>query len=181
MPEKISTDVKMDTTALTQTEDYMSASFRKVAIGSDHGGAYLKEEVKKFLQLQGFEVTDFGGDPEVSTDYPDVAFKLAEAVSRGEFLFGVLLCGTGIGISIAANKVKGIRAALCFTSTHARLARAHNNANILVLGGRTTGREVALDIVRAFIEEKFEGGRHARRIGKILEYEFNKRDSIQDQ
>ncbi len=151
--------------------DFKPPKIVKVAVGSDHGGALLKNHIKKYLEEKGFLVQDFGGDPEVSTDYPQVAFKLGEAVAKGEFEFGVLCCGTGIGISIAANKVKGVRAALCFNTTMARLAKQHNNANVIVMGGRIIGPVLAEDIVQAYIDAKFEGGRHQRRVDQIADYE----------
>ncbi len=143
----------------------------KLAIGSDHGGYALKEKIKDYLLNNGYNVEDFGCFSEESTDYPDYALKVAEAVSCGEFDAGILICGTGIGISIAANKVKGIRAALCHDGLTARLAKQHNNANILCMGGRTTGIETAKDIVDNWLNSEFEGGRHLRRINKITDIE----------
>ncbi len=145
----------------------------RVAIGSDHGGFRLKEEIKSYLIEKGYDVDDFGCYSEESVDYPDFAKKVAEAVAKGDYGFGVLMCGTGIGISIAANKVKGIRAALCHDGLTARLAKQHNNANILCMGGRTTGLETAKDIVDNYLSHEFEGGRHLRRINKIMDIENN--------
>jgi ribose 5-phosphate isomerase B len=146
----------------------------KIAIGSDHAGFRLKEIIKNFLKTKGIEVEDFGTHTEESVDYPDYAFKVAEAVSTGEFDFGILVCGTGIGMSISANKVKGIRAALCNDLYTAHASREHNNANVLCMGGRVVGDEVAKEIVNTFLNAKFEGGRHERRINKIEDYENSK-------
>lgn len=146
----------------------------KIAIGSDHGGFSLKEIVKDYLQENDYDVTDLGCFSGESVDYPDFALKVAEKVASGEFEKGVLLCGTGIGISISANKVKGIRAALCHDHLTASLAARHNNANILCMGGRTTGPETAKDIVNAWLNTPFEGGRHLRRLDKITEIECKK-------
>lgn len=143
----------------------------KIAIGSDHGGYELKELIYKFLQEEGFEVTDFGTHSEESCDYPVYAQKVAEAVAAGKYQRGIVLCGTGIGISIAANKVPGIRCALVSDCYSARATRQHNDSNMLALGGRTTGPEVALDIVRTWIATEFEGGRHQRRVDLISELE----------
>ncbi len=143
----------------------------KIAIGSDHGGFKLKEIIKEYLINKGYSVSDLGCYSEDSVDYPDYAEKVARAVANGEYDLGVLMCGTGIGISIAANKVKGIRAALCHDGLTARLAKQHNNANIICIGGRTTGIETAKDIIDNFLESEFEGGRHLRRINKIKDIE----------
>ncbi|BBB33103.1 ribose 5-phosphate isomerase B [Thermotomaculum hydrothermale] len=143
----------------------------KIAIGSDHGGFKLKEVIKNYLIDKGYQVDDLGCYSEESVDYPDFAEKVAKAVAGGDFNLGVLMCGTGIGISIAANKVKGIRAALCHDGLTARLAKQHNNANIICMGGRTTGVETAKDIIDNFLSSEFEGGRHLRRINKIKDME----------
>ncbi len=144
----------------------------KIAIGADHGGFALKEEIKKFLQNAGYDVTDFGTNSEESIDYPDIAYPLAKAVSEGRYDRGILICGTGIGMSLVANKVKGIRAALCSDVYSARYSVRHNNANILTFGGRVLGVELAKEIVRVWIEEKFsEEERHIRRVKKILDLE----------
>lgn len=144
-----------------------------IAIGSDHGGYELKEHVKKHLVENGVEVKDFGTFSEASVDYPDCAKPVCEAVINGEAERGILLCGTGIGISIVANKYKGIRAALCSDVYSATMAKQHNNANILCLGGRVTGRELAFMIVDTWLKTEFEGGRHADRIKKIHDIENN--------
>ena len=138
-----------------------------IAIGSDHGGFELKTHVIKYLKEQGIELFDFGIYSEDSCDYPDVAEKVAKAVANGEYEKGILICGTGIGISIAANKVDGIRAALCGDVYSAKMTRKHNDANILCMGGRVTGRELAFMICDTFLSEEFEGGRHQNRIDKI--------------
>lgn len=143
----------------------------KIALGSDHGGLNLKKEIIKHLESKNIEVMDFGTHTENSCDYPDYALKVAEEVVAQNFELGILICGTGIGISISANKVPGIRAALCHDTFSAHSTREHNNANILTLGERVVGRGLALDIVDAFINAKFEGDRHQKRIDKITEIE----------
>ena len=146
----------------------------KIAIGSDHAGYELKEQVKG--SLAGLhEVTDVGTDSTDSVDYPDFALSVARLVAEGKVERGILLCGTGIGMSVAANKVRGIRAALAFDLYTAMQARRHLDANILVLGAGVTGRALALEIVTKWLETPFEGGRHARRIEKIrrLEDDYN--------
>ena len=143
----------------------------KIAIGSDHAGFELKEQIKAFLDARGTVWEDFGADSEDAVDYPDTAFPLAQAVVRGKFDLGILVCGTGIGMSIAANKVRGIRAALCLTPAMAAMARRHNDANVLTLGGRILSPKAAMDIVETWLSTAFEGDRHARRVGKILSYE----------
>ncbi|MGQ9584454.1 MAG: ribose 5-phosphate isomerase B [Anaerolineae bacterium] len=148
----------------------------RIAVGADHGGFRLKERVRRFLEEEGHRVEDFGTDSEASVDYPDFGRPVAEAVARGDFDRGVLICGTGIGMSITANKVPGVRAALCHEGFSARLARMHNDANILCMGGRVLGEELALDVVRVFLETSFEdGGRHARRVGKVAALEASAR------
>ena len=142
-----------------------------IALGSDHGGFALKEEIKKHLEEQGIEVRDFGCHSLESVDYPDIAYLLGKAVSAGECEKGILCCGTGIGISIAANKVKGIRAACCSDCFSAKLTRQHNDANVLCMGGRVVGPGLALMMVDLFLNTEFEGGRHQRRIDKITEIE----------
>lgn len=139
----------------------------QVAIGSDHAGLVLRAVVKKKLQASGVEVHDLGPEDATSVDYPDFAAKVCKEVASGRAELGVLVCGTGIGMSIAANKHKGIRAALCRTEFEARMARAHNFANVLCLGERVTGAGVAEGIVAAFLESSFEGGRHERRVDKL--------------
>ena len=143
----------------------------KLAIGADHGGFELKEELIKYLTEKGHEVTDCGTYDIKSVDYPDIAEKTAKEVLDGSCEKAILLCGTGIGISIAANKVKGIRAALCANEYCAKMARNHNNANILCMGARVTGVELAKSILDTFLREEFEGGRHQVRVDKIMNIE----------
>lgn len=138
-----------------------------VGVGCDHGGLDLKQTVLETLAELGLQTRDFGTYTPDSVDYPDFARAVAAAVLDGTVQLGVLICGTGIGISIAANKVPGIRAALCADTYSAKMARAHNDANILCLGARTLGPGLAAEIVRAFFTGRFEGGRHVRRIEKI--------------
>ncbi len=136
-------------------------------IGSDHGGYYLKSKVLDYLAFRGFDAEDCGCFSEESVDYPDFARAVTEKVINTEKSLGILICGTGIGISMAANKVDGIRAALCTNEVMAKYSKQHNDANILCLGARIIGLETAKSIVDAFLDAKFEGGRHARRVGKI--------------
>lgn len=143
----------------------------KVAIGADHGGFKLKAELTELLQELGMEYTDFGTYSSESIDYPDVAIPVAEAVANGEFERGILICGTGIGIGIAANKVKGIRAALVHDTFSAKATRQHNNSNILTMGERVIGPGLARDIAQIWLETEFEGGRHENRVCKISDYE----------
>jgi ribose 5-phosphate isomerase B len=143
----------------------------KIAIASDHGGYRLKEFVKSVLEESGCEIVDFGTFSEDSVDYPEFAAKVAKAVVREEVDRGVLICGTGIGMSIVANRFPGVRAALCHNVYTAKMSRRHNNANVLVLGGRILTPEIAEDIVKIWLSEEFEGGRHERRLGKLEEIE----------
>lgn len=136
----------------------------RIALASDHGGFILKEKVKEHLLQKGIEVLDLGCHTEESVDYPDYGKACGEAVMREDAERGIVICGTGIGISIAANKVKGIRCALCTSLFMAEMSRKHNNANMLALGGRTIGEELALDIVDIWLSAEFEGGRHQRRV-----------------
>ena len=143
-----------------------------ITIGSDHGAVALKDEVKMVLkEYEDIKVTDVGTFGPESVDYPDSAEKVCADVTSGKADLGIVLCGTGIGISIAANKVKGIRCALCNDVYSAKKAREHNNANVLAMGGRVLGFGPAGEIVRAFVESSFEGGRHARRVNKIMAIE----------
>ncbi len=148
----------------------------KTAIGSDHGGYALKEQLYQYLLEEGWDVTDFGTHNEESCDYPVYAQKVAEAVAAGKYQRGILLCGTGVGISIAANKVPGIRCALVSDCYSARATRQHNDSNILALGGRVVGPELALDIVKTWMATAFQGGRHQRRLDLItdMEHKYNK-------
>ena len=143
----------------------------KIAIGCDHAGFQYKEIVKKHLQEKGFEVLDKGTYSEERVDYPVYGEAVANAVASGEADKGIVICGTGIGISIAANKVKGIRAALCTNEYMARMARKHNDANILAFGARVLGIDVVLGIVDEFFSTDFEGGRHEKRVNLIKEIE----------
>lgn len=144
----------------------------KLAIGSDHGGFELKEEIVKFVKtIKDIELTDFGAACKESVDYPDYAQKVSEAISKGVADRGILICGTGIGMSITANRYHGVRAALCHDHFTARMSRLHNDANILVLGDRVLGKGVALDMVQTWLETGFEGGRHQKRLDKIREIE----------
>jgi ribose 5-phosphate isomerase B len=139
----------------------------KIAIGSDHGGYRLKEEIKAYLKRRKISFKDFGSFSEESVDYPDIGKKVAKAVASKKYKFGILVCGTGLGMSMVANKVKGIRAALCHNVYTAQMSRAHNDANVLSLGGRVLKKALALKIVDAFLKTPFEGGRHLRRVRKI--------------
>ena len=143
----------------------------KVSIGADHGGFFLKNAISESLKSEGFEVFDKGTFSTDSVDYPDYALKVAEAVSQGQVDKGIILCGTGIGISIAANKVKGIRAAVCHDLFTAEMCARHNNANILSMGGRVVGKELAAKMVQTWLDTPFDGGRHCGRIDKITAIE----------
>lgn len=135
-----------------------------IAIGSDHGGFALKQEILRHLEERGLAYKDFGCYNEESCDYPVYGKAVAQAVAAGEYSRGILICGTGIGISIAANKVRGIRCALCSDCFTAEMTRRHNNSNILALGGRVLGPGLALKIVDLFLDTPFDGGRHLRRV-----------------
>ena len=142
-------------------------SKEQIGIAVDHGGFTLKQAVSDEIQAAGFDVLDLGTDSEDSVDYPDFALKLVNAIRNKKVARGVLICGTGIGISIAANRHPGIRAALCYDEDTATLARQHNDANIICMGGRKTDPAQARKMVRIFLETAFEGGRHARRVEKM--------------
>lgn len=142
----------------------------KIAVASDHGGYQLKEELKKYLKSRGIEILDLGTDSEESVDYPEYGHACGEAVAEGKAERGIVCCGTGIGISIAANKVKGIRCALCTDVNLAVMARKHNDANMLAMGGRTTDTKTALEITAAWLDTEFEGGRHQRRVDMLNRY-----------
>ena len=144
----------------------------KIAIASDHGGFELKQHIMALLTELGHEYTDFGCYSTDSMDYPDVAFPAAEAVARNEYERGILICGTGIGVSICANKVRGVRCALCRDVLSAELTRQHNDSNVLAMGGRIIGVETAKAIVRTWLGTEFLGGRHERRIAKISDHEL---------
>ncbi len=145
----------------------------KVSIGADHAGFELKEKIRKLLSEQGIEVADQGTHSAESVDYPDYARKVAEAVAGNGNQRGILVCGSGIGMAMAANKVHGIRAAHVTSEQEARLSREHNDANVLTLGGRVLDEATALRIVQIFLNTKFEGGRHQRRVEKIAALERN--------
>ena len=141
------------------------------AIGSDHGGYALKQEIMKHLTERGIEYRDYGTFSTDSCDYPDYGEAVGRAVASGECERGIVICGTGIGISIAANKVHGVRCALCGDCVSAQMAREHNDANVLALGARVLGPGLALKIVDTFLDAEFQGGRHARRVAKIMALE----------
>jgi ribose 5-phosphate isomerase B len=138
-----------------------------IALGADHAGFELKEALKGWLIERGLQVVDFGAHSAESVDYPDYAGQVAEAVAARKVERGVLVCGTGIGMTIAANKVPGVRAALCADGYTARMSREHNDSNVLALGGRMMGREMAVDILARWLETEFAGGRHQRRVATI--------------
>ena len=143
----------------------------KIAIGADHAGFELKNQLGDVLRQTGHEVCDFGTNSAESTDYPDYALRVAEAVASGTAERGVLVCGSGVGMSIAANKVRGVRAALGVTPEEVRLTRAHNDSNVLTLGARFTDPTLARELLQIFLETPFEGGRHERRVAKISQME----------
>ena len=143
----------------------------KIAIGCDHGGLEHKNAIAEHLRGRGFEVEDFGIYEQVSVDYPDIAVKVCESIASKKNELGILVCGTGIGMSLAANKFKGIRAAACSEHFSAKYTRLHNNSNVLCLGGRVIGIGTALELVDLFVDTEFEGGRHQKRIDKITEIE----------
>jgi ribose 5-phosphate isomerase B len=144
----------------------------KLGIGSDHGGWELKEEIITFLKNdKNIEFTDFGATSKDSVDYPDFGRKVSEAVSAGLVDRGILICGTGIGMSIVANRYPRVRAALCHDHFTAEMSRLHNDANVLVMGERVVGKGVALDMVKTWLKTEFEGGRHQKRLDKIREIE----------
>ena len=135
-----------------------------IAIGADHAGVFMKNDLKKFIEDMGYEVKDFGTFTDASCDYPVYAKAVSEAVAKGDFEKGILVCGTGIGMSMAANKVKGIRAAVCTDPKSTEFTRRHNDANVLCLGARIIDEETAENLVRIFLTTEFEGGKHLKRI-----------------
>lgn len=147
----------------------------RVALGADHAGVHLKEAIRSLLESRGIAVQDVGTGDETSVDYPDYAASVGRAVVSGEAELGVLVCGTGLGMAIAANKIVGVRAAPVTDVDSARLARQHNDANVLALGARTTAQETALQIVSTFLDTPFAGGRHQRRLEKIAALELERR------
>ena len=144
----------------------------KLAIGCDHGGFELKEEILRFLKtVANIQVSDFGPAGKDSVDYPDFGAKVSQAVSNGSMDRGILICGTGIGMSIVANRYPGVRAALCHDHFTAQMSREHNDANVLVMGERVIGKGVALEIVKTWLDTEFAGGRHQKRLDKITDIE----------
>lgn len=143
----------------------------KIAIGNDHAAVELKWQIMEYVKELGHEVVNYGTDTSDSCHYPEYGEKVAKAVAEKKADYGILICGTGVGISIAANKVKGIRAAVCSDTTTARLVKEHNNANIIAFGARIVGNELAKDIVKAYLNAEFLGGRHAERVDMITEIE----------
>ena len=146
----------------------------KIAIGCDHGGFEHKNAIAEHLKERGFEVCDFGIYEQVSVDYPEIALKVANSVAAGECERGILVCGTGIGMSLAANKVRGIRAAACSEHFSAKYTRLHNDSNVLCLGGRVIGIGTALELADLFVDTEFEGGRHQRRVDMVMDIENKK-------
>ena len=144
----------------------------KISLGADHRGFELKEKIKKYLIELGHEVTDFGTTSTEAVDYPDFGFKVAKSVARGESDFGITFCWTGNGMNIVANKVKGVRSALCLNDEMAMLTRAHNNANVLALASKFVSEEMAKRILEVWIATDFEGGRHIPRVEKINNYQM---------
>lgn len=151
-----------------------------VAVGSDHAGFALKEALIQALAEQGYSLNDQGVYSAESVDYPDIARLVGEAVSSGRFSKAILICGTGVGMAIAANKIQGIRAAACSEPYSAMMARRHNDANVLCIGARVVGSGLAVEIARAFLEAGFEGGRHARRVNKINAMDQDREKTVED-
>jgi ribose 5-phosphate isomerase B len=143
----------------------------KIAIGNDHSAVEMKNVIMEYVRELGHEVVNFGTDSEESCNYPEYGEKVGRAVASGEYDCGILICGTGVGISLAANKVNGVRAAVCSDVTTAHLVKEHNNANIIAFGARIVGQELAKDIVKAYLDAEFMGGRHATRVDMIMEIE----------
>ena len=143
----------------------------KIGIASDHRGYEIKNEIKERLQSKGYELIDYGTYSNTRVNYPEYAFKLCNGVLLNNYDFGIAICGTGIGVSITANKVKGIRCALCHDVFSAKATRAHNDTNMLAMGQRVIGEGLALEIVKAWLEGQYEGGRHDQRIAKMIAYE----------
>jgi ribose 5-phosphate isomerase B len=139
----------------------------EIAIAADHAGYHLKDTIKEYLLSKGYQIKDFGTNSDQSCDYPDYAHLLAKAVNDGEFPLGILICGSANGVNITANKHQNVRSALCWNVEVAQLARQHNNANVVALPSRFISKELAIEIVEAFISTEFEGGRHANRVNKI--------------
>lgn len=148
----------------------------KIAIAADHGGFELKNSMVEYIKELGYEVNDFGTDSADSVDYPDYARKVCEDIQNEKSDLGILICGTGIGMSLAANKFSGIRAACVSDVYSAKMSRNHNNANVLCFGARVVGDEVAKLLIKTFLENEFEGGRHERRVNKIMDIEKENKD-----
>ncbi len=151
-----------------------------IAIGSDHAGYPLKEILSKTLTEQGYSVSDCGVYSPESVDYPDIARMVAQSVAAGKFAKAILVCGTGVGMAIAANKVRGIRAAACSETYSAMMSRRHNNANVLCIGARVVGAGLAVEIAKAFLDSEFEGERHARRVKKIDSMDEDRETTVED-
>lgn len=149
----------------------------KIAIGCDHGGITLKDSIVNYLEERGVQIEDFGTFGTDSVDYPDFAYKVARSVADGKADKGILMCGTGIGISIAANKINGIRCALCHNTDTAKLTAMHNDSNVLAMGGRVIDADTAVNIVKTWLDTPFEGGRHINRINKISEIEKKEKNN----
>ena len=149
----------------------------QIAIGSDHAGFELKEDLRKFLKERGLGVLDLGAPDETPVDYPEIGRAVAEKVSTGEIPRGILICGTGIGMSMVANRFPGVRATLCHDLYTARMSREHNDSNLLVLGARLLGKGIAREILRVWLEAEFQGGNHQRRLDKIAALDEKKRQS----
>jgi len=160
---------------MSETDD---ARKLKVAIGSDHAGYDLKEDLASALREDGYDIDDLGTYSTESCDYPDIAVAVATQVAAGRYDRGILICGTGIGMTITANKVKGIRAAAVSDTYSARMARAHNNANVVGMGGRVVGAGLAHEIAKVFLETDFEGGRHERRVNKINALDARREEQV---
>jgi len=139
----------------------------EIAIAADHAGYHLKDTIKEYLQAKGYQIKDFGTNSDQSCDYPDYAHPLAKAINDGIYSLGILICGSANGVNITANKHQNVRSALCWNVEVAKLARQHNNANVVALPSRFISKELAIEIVEAFISTDFEGGRHANRVNKI--------------
>jgi ribose 5-phosphate isomerase B len=146
-----------------------------IAIGCDHAGFQYKEDIKEYLENKGIQVKDYGTYSEDSVDYPDFGIAVGQAVAGGECDKGLLFCGTGVGISISANKVRGIRAVVCSEPFSAKLSREHNNSNVLAMGSRVVGIELSKMIIDTWLNTEFEGGRHGRRVDKITEFDNNRK------
>lgn len=149
---------------------------KRVAVGADHAGYQIKDEVVKYLEEQGYQVKDFGTFTSASVDYPDIGIEVSRQVAAGAYDCGILICGTGLGMALTANKVKGIRAVTCHDTFSARYSRLHNNANILTLGARVVGLGLALEVIDVWLTTEFAGGRHERRVAKFMALEDSDAD-----